>query len=172
MHQATLNCKLQNAVCASRGMASILSLTDDCLFKIVSYIDHPGSFHSFILTCGRFSQVTRKANSILHTNLLRAKAEFFIKSYIVYDIGETANECDKFDKLQNFLHESAQLVAAKEVLTYDRDDDHRNGPFTISEIGSKNPRKFTDKCFEVLGHVLQRHLTRIWHDEIAKAASA
>ena len=130
MHQATLNCKLQNAVCASRGMASILSLTDDCLFKIVSYIDHPGSFHSFILTCGRFSQVTRKANSILHTNLLRAKAEFFIKSYIVYDIGETANEFDKFDKLQNFLHESAQLIAAKEVLTYDRVMDvwQRNGP--------------------------------------------
>ena len=130
MHQATLNCKLQNAVCASRGMASILSLTDDCLFKIVSYIDHPGSFHSFILTCRRFSQVTGKANSILHTNLLRAKAEFFIKSYIFYDIGETANEFDKFDKLQNFLHESAQLIAAKEVLTYDRVMDvwQRNGP--------------------------------------------
>ena len=130
MHQATLNCKLQNAVCASRSMVSILSLTDDCLFKIVSYIDHPGSFHSFILTCSRFSQVTRKAKSILHTNLLRAKAEFFIKSYIVYDIGETANECDKFDKLENFLHESAKLVAAKEVLTYDRVMDvwQRNGP--------------------------------------------
>ena len=57
-------------------------------------------------------------------------AEFFIKSYVVHDIGETANEFDKFDKLQNFLHESAQLIAAKEVLTYDGAMDvwQRNGP--------------------------------------------
>ena len=121
MHQATSNCKLQNAVCASRSMASILSLTDDCLFKIVSYIDHPGSFHSLILTCRRFP----------HINLLKVKAEFLIKSYIVHDIGETAHEFDKFDKLENFLHESAQLIEAKEVLTYDRVMDvswQRNGP--------------------------------------------
>ena len=130
MHQATLNCKLQNAICTSRSMASILSLTDDCLFKIVSYIDDPGSFHSFILTCRRFPQVTRKANSILHTNLLKAKAEFFIKSYIVHDIGEAGDDFDKFDKLRNLLYESAQLIAARGVLTYDRVMDvwQRNGP--------------------------------------------
>ena len=93
-------------------------------------ISFPGSFHIFILTCRRFPQVTRKANSILHKNVLKTKAEFFIKSYVVHDIGETANEFDKFDKLQNFLHESAQLIAAKEVLTYDGVMDvwQRNGP--------------------------------------------
>ena len=100
MHQATLNCKLQNAICASRSMASISSLTDDCLFKIVSYIDDPGSFHSFILTCRRFPQVTGKVSSILHTNLLKAKAEFLIKSYIVYDVGKDGDDFDKFDKYE------------------------------------------------------------------------
>ena len=126
MHQATLNCKLQNAICASRNMASILSLTDDCLFKIVSYIDDPGSFHSFILTCRRFPQVTGKANSILHTNLLKAKG---YKSYIVHDIGKAGDDFDKFDKLRN-LYESAQLTEARGVLTYDRVMDvwQRNGP--------------------------------------------
>ena len=111
-------------------MASILSLTDDCLFKIVSYIDDPGSFHSFILTCRRFPQVTGKVNSILHTNLLKAKAEFLIKSYIVHDIGKAGDDFDKFDKLRNLLYQSAQLTEARGVLTYDRVMDvwQRNGP--------------------------------------------
>lgn len=111
-------------------MASILSLTDDCLFKIVSYIDDPGSFHSFILTCRSFPQVTRKASSILHTNLLKAKAEFLIESYIVHDIGEAGDDFNKFDKLRNLLYESAQLIEARRLLTYDRVMDvwQRNGP--------------------------------------------
>lgn len=120
MHQATSNCKLQNAVCASRTWRQFCLSPMTFSSKMVSYIDHPSSFHSLVLTCRRFPQVTRKANSILHTNLLKVKAEFLIKSYIVHDIGETAHEFDKFDKLENFLHESAQLIEAKEVRTYDR----------------------------------------------------
>ena len=121
----------------SINMASILSLPDDCLYKIVCCIDDPSSFHNITLTCKRFLQVTENAKRALHTNLLRAKAEYFIKSYIV-EI--SSNKTDsvftsrkngrvKYDKLRDLLRDSVRLTTAKGILSYDRVIDvwQRNG---------------------------------------------
>jgi len=63
---------------------------------------------------------------VLHTNLLRAKAEYFIKCFIV-EIGDDYN---KFRKLEGLLRDSARLTAAKEILTYKKVISawQRNGP--------------------------------------------
>ena len=71
-------------------MASVFSLTDDCLLGIVSRIDDPSSFYSFILTCQRFLQVAKNARSVLHTNLLRANK--------VTEQGEQGEQGDRTDK--------------------------------------------------------------------------
>ena len=97
-------------------MASVFSLTDDCLLGIVSHIDDPSSFYSFVLTCQRFFQVARNTRSVLHTNLLRAKAEYYIKRYIV----EIGHDYDKCCKLKDLLRDSARLTAAKRMITYDK----------------------------------------------------
>ena len=65
-------------------MASILSLPDDCLHNIVSFIEDPSSFMSISLTCQRFFDVTKNSRSVLHTNLLRVKAEYLIKCGLRY----------------------------------------------------------------------------------------
>ena len=107
-------------------MASVLSLTDDCLHRIVSCVDDPSSFYSIALTCKRFLQVTGNTRNVLHTNLLRAKAEYFIKCFIV----ETGDDYDKFRKLESLLRDSARLTAAKGILTYAKVINvwQRNGP--------------------------------------------
>ena len=97
-------------------MASVFSLTDDCLLGIVSHIDDPSSFYSFALTCQRFLQVARNTRSALHTNLLRAKAEYYVKRYIV----EIGHDYDKCCKLKDLLRDSARLTAAKRMITYDK----------------------------------------------------
>ncbi|KAJ7377566.1 hypothetical protein OS493_028124 [Desmophyllum pertusum] len=43
-------------------MASILALNDDCLHRIVSYLDDPSSFYSIAGTCKRFLQVTKSTS--------------------------------------------------------------------------------------------------------------
>ena len=119
----------------SINMASILSLPDDCLYKIVCCMDDPSSFYNITLTCKRFLQVTKNAKRALHTNLLRAKAEYFIKCYIVEISGETLvfpsdyGHERKYDKLRDLLHDSVRLTAARGVLSYDRVIDvwQRNG---------------------------------------------
>ena len=121
------------------NMASILSLPNDCLFRIVSCIDDPSSFYSIALTCQRLLQVTENTRSVLHTNILRKKAEYFIKRYIVqlsritdndYMIGRRDSVAVKYDKLRDLLRDSARLTAAKGILTYDKVIDiwQRNGP--------------------------------------------
>ena len=97
-------------------MASVFSLTDDCLLGIVSRIDDPSSFYSFVLTCQRFRQVAENTRSVLHTNLLRAKAEYSIKRYIV----EIGDDYDKCCKLKDLLRDSFRLTAAKRMITYDK----------------------------------------------------
>ena len=97
-------------------MASVFSLTDDCLLGIVSHIDDPSSFYSFVLTCQRFLQVARNTRSVLHTNLLRAKAEYYIKRYIV----EIGHDYCKYCKLKDLLRDSARLTAAKRMITFEK----------------------------------------------------
>ena len=125
-----LNCVRDGSVCLRDAplinMASILSLTDDSLHKIVSCIDDLSSFYSIALSCQRFFQVTKNTRSVLHTNLLRAKAEYFIKRYIV----EIGSDYDRFCKLRGLLRDSVRLTAAKGMLTCEKVIDvwHRYGP--------------------------------------------
>ena len=60
-----------------------LWLTDDCLLRIVSCIDDPTSFYNIALTNRRLLQVTKRAKSAHHKNLLLLKAEYFIKCLVV-----------------------------------------------------------------------------------------
>ncbi|XP_068720119.1 uncharacterized protein [Montipora capricornis] len=96
-------------------MASLLLLTDDCLLRVVCFIDDPYSFQSFTLTCQRFYQLTKNAKSVLHPKLLKAKAANSIKRYIV-EIGDDYHRCCK---LNDLLGRSAHLTASKRLLTYD-----------------------------------------------------
>ena len=97
-------------------MASILSLTDDCLLKILSFLDDPYVFHSFILTCQRFYHVSKNANSVLPLKLLKSKAENYVKRYIV---GE-GKSYDKYCCLVDLLRRLSHLSASRRSLTYDK----------------------------------------------------
>lgn len=105
-------------------MASLLSLNDDCLHRIVSFLDDPDSFYNISLTCKRLLQVTKSTRNVIHSKLLLLKAEYYIKSYLV-DITNTSggrarrsDVYDKYCKLRDLLHGSARLIAAKGILSY------------------------------------------------------
>ena len=107
-------------------MASILSLPEECLCKIVSFIDHPRTFYSVALTCKRLLQVTRNTRCVLHARLLKFKALYFIRRYEVeIDLDE-----EKRDKMRKLVCSCAQLTKAREFLTYDKVIDlwQKNGP--------------------------------------------
>lgn len=114
-------------------MASILSLPDECLCMIVSCIDDPSSFFNMSLTCKSFQKATT-AKSALNTKLLKAKAEYYVKSYIVATSLSkryiSTPIRDKFNKLMIFLRNTARFTATKELVTYDKVIDawQRNGP--------------------------------------------
>ena len=112
-------------------MASILSLPDDCLHKIVSFIEDPSSFYNIILTCQRFLQVTKNRRSVLHSNLLRAKADYAIKCRIVQKRSALEDDrCADGRHLAALLEECARLTTTKNTLTYDKVVDvwQSNGP--------------------------------------------
>ena len=104
--------------------ASILFLPDDCLFKVISFIDDPNSFYSIALTCKRFSQMTENTRSVLHTNVLRAKAEYFIKCYVAEidkcDHPALSYNNDRFPKLRNLLRDYVRFIVAKRTVTFDK----------------------------------------------------
>ena len=124
-------------------MASILSLTDDCLLRILSFFDDPIVFHCFILTCQRFYHVSKNANSVLQLKLLKSKAENYVKRYIV---GE-GNSYDKYRYLVNLLHRLSHLSVSKRLLTYDKVVDawQRCGPVVAKLLtwfrGSESSRE-------------------------------
>ena len=108
------------------NMASILSLPEECLCKIVSFIDHPPTFYSVALTCKRLLQVTRNTRCVLHARLLKFKALYFIRRYDV----EIGLDEEKRDKMRKLVCGCAQLTKAREFLTYDKVIDlwQKNGP--------------------------------------------
>ena len=108
------------------NMASILSLPEECLCKIVSFIDHPRTFYNVALTCKRLLQVTRNTRCVLHAHLLKFKALYFIRRYDV----ETDLDEEKRDKMRKLVCGCAQLTKAREFLTYDKVIDlwQKNGP--------------------------------------------
>ena len=107
-------------------MASIFSLTDDCLLRILSFFDDPYVFHCFILTCQRFYHVSKNANSVLHLELLKSKAENYVKRYVV----DEANSYDKYCCLVDLLRRLSHLSTSKRLLTNDKVVDawQRSGP--------------------------------------------
>lgn len=110
---------------------SILSLPNECLENIiVSFVDDPFTFGSIALTCKRFLRLTENDRRVMHTNLLKSKAEYYVKlwtaayrrrhdrfGFQLYDIG-------------GFLRECATLTASKNAVTYDKVMAvwERNGP--------------------------------------------
>lgn len=117
-------------------MASLLALNDDCLHRIVSCLDDPHSFYNISLTCKRLLHVTKSTRNVIHSKLLRSKAEYYIKSYLV-DITNTSggrarrsDDYDKYCKLRDLLQGSARLTAAKGILSYAKVIDvwQKNGP--------------------------------------------
>ena len=108
------------------NMASILSLPEECLCKIVSFIYHPRTFYSVALTCKRFLQVTRNTRCALHSHLLQFKAGYFTgRYYVEIDLDE-----EKREKMRKLLCGCAQLTKAREFLSYDKVIDlwQKNGP--------------------------------------------
>ena len=112
-------------------MTSILSVNDDCLHRIISYLRDPRSFHSIALTCKRFLQVTENTRSVLHSSLLGVKAEYYIKSYLV-DIshGKRRDRYEKYCRLNDLLRDATRVSEGKGTLTYAKVIDvwERNGP--------------------------------------------
>ena len=112
-------------------MASFLTINDDCLCRIISFLDDPNSFHSVALSCKRVQQVINNTRSILHPKLLRVKAEYYIKCYLV-EITDDESDYgyNKFSDLEDIFSNAARLTAAKEFLTYAKVVNawKRNGP--------------------------------------------
>ena len=115
-------------------MASLLGLNDDCLHRIVSYLD-PRAFYSIAFTCKRLLQVTKSTRNAICSKLLRLKAEYYIKSYLVHisntnGRAERGDRYKKYCKLRHLLEGSARLTAAKGLLSYAKVIDvwQKNGP--------------------------------------------
>lgn len=64
-------------------MASVYSLNGDCLRPILCFLDDPASFYNFALTCKRLLKVTKSTENAVHPNILRTKAECYLKHYLV-----------------------------------------------------------------------------------------
>ena len=117
-------------------MASLLTLNDDCLNRIVSYLDDLGSFYNISLTCKRLLQVTKSTRNVIHSKILQSKAEYYVKSYLVNMTNTSggrarrSDDYDKYCKLRDLLHASARLMAAKGTLSYAKVIDvwQQNGP--------------------------------------------
>ena len=101
---------------------SILSLPDECLENIVSFVDDPFTFGSIALTCKRFLRLTENDERVMHTNLLKSKAEYYIKLWTAHSrrrLGDGDDRlCDDID-MHELLLECATLTASKNAVTYD-----------------------------------------------------
>ena len=98
-------------------MASLLTVNDDCLCRIISFLDDPISFYNVALSCKRVQQVISHIRSSLHPKLLRAKAEYYIKCYLV-EITDDKSDYRKFSKLEDLLSNAVRLTEAKKTLTF------------------------------------------------------
>ena len=95
---------------------SILSLPDECLENIVSFVDDPFAFGSIALTCKRFLRLTENDRRVMHTNLLKSKAEYYIKLWTAHrrrrPVDGKDRFCDEFDGISDLLRECATLTAS------------------------------------------------------------
>lgn len=108
--------------------ASITSLPDECLENIISFVDDPFTFGSIALTCKRFLRLTENDGRVLRTNLLKSKAEYYLKLWTSRVVNRDQFYDDIF--LDELLHECATLTASKNAVTYDKVMAvwERNGP--------------------------------------------
>ena len=113
---------------------SILSLPDECLENIFSFVDDPFTFGSIALTCKRFLRLTENHGRVMHTNLLKSKAEYYIKLWTAQSrrpLGNGDNRfCDDIDHIHKLLCDCATLTASKNAVTHDKVMAvwERNGP--------------------------------------------
>ncbi|XP_068701790.1 uncharacterized protein [Montipora capricornis] len=116
--------------------ATISSLPDECLENIVSFVDDPFTFGSIALTCKRFLRMTENDRRVMHTNLLKSKAEYYIKLWTAHSRRRLVNrdhryeDIDDIDDIHELLHECATLTSSKNAVTYDKVMAvwERNGP--------------------------------------------
>ena len=113
---------------------SILSLPDECLENIFSFVDDPFTFGSIALTCKRFLRLTENDGRVVHTNLLKSKAEYYIKLWTAHSRRRLVDGKDRlFDDIYDIgdlLRECATLTASKNAVTHDKVMAvwERNGP--------------------------------------------
>ena len=116
---------------------SILSLPDECLENIFSFVDDPFTFGSIALTCKRFLRLTENDGRVMHTNLLKSKAEYYIKLWAAHNrrrLIDVINGDDglyhDIDYIQELLNECATFFASKNAVTHDKVMAvwERNGP--------------------------------------------
>lgn len=122
-------------------MASILSLNDDCLRLILYFLDEPGSFYNVVSTCKRFLKVSKSTKNAVHPNVLRTKAEYYLKHHLVElafpnckgSVETREKRIDaqlRFSELNAVVCSALQLTEAKGLLSSPRIIDvwRKNGP--------------------------------------------
>lgn len=75
---------------------AFLSLNDDCLLNILSYLDDPWSFYSFSLACRRFYDVSLKSSR--YTEHLKSKIKYYaLKFYCEYEheLKDQSHHCNE-----------------------------------------------------------------------------
>ena len=111
-----------------------ISLPDECLENIVSFVDDPFTFGSIALTCKRFLRLTENDGRVTHTNLLKSKAEYYVKLWTAHSrrrlVDDKDRFCDDIYDIGDLLRECATLTASKNAVTYDKVMAvwERNGP--------------------------------------------
>ncbi len=164
----TSACDIPNltANLTSFSMASILSVNDDCLCELLSYIDDPRTFYNISLTCKRLVQVTKCSKKVLHSNLLHVKAKFYMKSFIADALSteyvtDNIEECKEYCILRNIVDGALQLAQSANMLTYARVVDvwERYGPVAATLTTWMRNEKFRKEYDEPhAGHVTEENI--------------
>lgn len=93
---------------------TILDLNDDCLITVLSILDLK-SFYNFTLTCKRFNQVSSNNSRCWPLKVLKRKAEFYLKKFIVLNCRfELDNGGDELAELKDLLQNASKCSESVE----------------------------------------------------------